>query len=88
MAEAEDDPRELQAGDTITFSHPELGKAEYEVSDTSVKDMGLAEVFAASLVCGCDRYSLAWVEGADDVEVENLESEEEYHVAIEEIVIL
>lgn len=87
MVEAGDDPRELQSGDHITFEHPELAGTEYRVSDTDVQDLGLGELFVATLISGCDRYTLSWMEGGTEVAIECLENDKGWDVPVTDVVI-
>lgn len=80
-----DDPRAIESGDYLRIDHTDLSDVEFRVTDTDTQDMGVAEVFAAGMTVGCDRYSLTWLEGNRTLCVTHLDSDEEWDVEPERV---
>lgn len=60
------DLQQFERGDTIHVDHDDPDWPHtYEVMDTDVEDIGLAEIVVVAVVAGCDRYTVRRV-GDDD----------------------
>lgn len=85
------DPRELQPGDVVWFKETdptdEFRGHELRVTDTSLRNLGVTEVFVATLVVGCEPYSLQYAAGESEATVEPLDGDAEYTVGTADIVI-
>lgn len=79
------EPREIQPGDAITINEEPFDGESLRVSDTETTDIGLATIFVASLVLGCDIYTLSHAEGSREVSLEHEEADQEHRISIDSI---
>lgn len=80
-------PANLNPGDVVEVRRePFKQYGEMEVTSADEQDTGLFIVYAIGLVSGPDQgFSLAWVEGNEDVSVERVGEGVEYDVPVESI---
>lgn len=73
-------PRNLEQDDHISIDKEGLSDAQFRVSSIEVEAIGITEVVAVGLVCGCDRYALTGATADSSFTLEHRESDEEWQV--------
>lgn len=74
-------PRDLEKDDTVAFDgHVDLRGAHFRVSDVEVEDVGITEVVAVTLVCGCEPYKITGTTADARFTLETLDGDDEWEV--------
>lgn len=78
-------PSKLQKDDRVNFDHDGLSGCTFRVSDVEVQDVGITEVVAVGLVCGCDTYALTGATADSQFTVEHRDTGEAWQVFKQQI---
>jgi hypothetical protein len=88
MAEPGDHPDDLEKGEEIRIDTEPLSGVTYEVMDTTVEDIGITEIVAVTLVCGCERYAIEWASHSETAEVLHLDGDETWEIDVADIALV
>jgi len=81
-------PSDLEHDDRISIDTEALRDATFRVSDVEVEDIGITEVVAVTLLCGCQRYAITGATADSSFTLEHLDGDDEWTVLTKDITVI